>query len=719
MPDPLEDKNAKLIENPKTSSLKDKDRKKPVDPKSGEPGGGWPRKNIILIILMVAASLLLLNLLDSGNRAEEKSYSEFRRLVADTTWSVTEVTITRVAEGYEVKGMRGPTAEETAASRGLGETSEPRPIAFRTMLPDVDAPVNEILATLEARGIKVEFVQGTRWFSLFTTFIPLFLIILFFWFMMARQSGQMGGPRGLFSFGKIKPRVSDDNRPKVTFKDVSGCDEAKVELHEIIDFLKDPARFSRLGGRIPKGVLLLGPPGTGKTLLAKAVAGEADVPFFSMSGSDFVEMFVGVGASRVRDLFEQSKKNAPCIIFIDEIDAVGRQRGAGLGGGHDEREQTLNQLLVEMDGFTSNEGVILIAATNRPDVLDPALLRPGRFDRQVVVDLPDAKGREGILRVHLDKRKVPVEADVDPVQIAKGTPGLSGADLENLVNEACLLAARFGSEKVAMVDFEEAKDKIMIGTERASRILGEEERRTTAYHEAGHAIVSLHVTHADPLHKITIIPRGRALGITFQLPEKDSYTVDSRFVLDKIAILMGGRGAELLMFNQMNTGASNDIERATELARKYVCEWGMSELGPISYGKKQEEIFLGREIAQHRDYSESTAVEIDRVVRGLVEGQMKRVADLLVEHKDKLVNLAEALLEHEVLEATEIRQAIAGELTGSTRKSRSFVRSRKALDAVAAEAAAAETLSTNSAAEGSSIADAERPSNPSASSDAG
>src|SRR5690606_35028467 len=378
-----------------------------------------------------------------------------------------------------------------------------------------------------------------------------------------------------------RAKLLSEVQNKVTFADVAGIDESKDELEEIVAFLKDPKKFTRLGGRIPKGVLLLGPPGTGKTLLAKAVAGEADVPFFSMSGSDFVEMFVGVGASRVRDLFEQSKKNAPCIIFIDEIDAVGRQRGAGLGGGHDEREQTLNQLLVEMDGFTANDGVILIAATNRPDVLDPALLRPGRFDRQVVVDLPDARGREGILRVHLDKRKVPLEADVDPAQIAKGTPGLSGADLENLVNEACLLAARFGNEKVAMVDFEEAKDKIMIGTERASRILGEEERRTTAYHEAGHAIVSLHGKYADPLHKITIIPRGRALGITFQLPEKEAYTVDSRFVLDKIAILMRGRGAELLMFNQMNTGASNDIERATELARKYVCEWGMSELGPV------------------------------------------------------------------------------------------------------------------------------------------
>jgi cell division protease FtsH len=553
---------------------------------------------------------------------------------------------------------------------------------FKTLLPPVDAQVNEVLKQLEARGIKVDFTRETRWFTYISTFLPLILIILFFWFMSARQSSQMGGPRGIFGFGKVKPRVSDDNKPKVTFKDVSGADEAKQELHEIIDFLRDPAKFNRLGGRIPKGVLLLGPPGTGKTLLARAVAGEADVPFFSMSGSDFVEMFVGVGASRVRDLFEQSKKNAPCIIFIDEIDAVGRQRGAGVGGGHDEREQTLNQLLVEMDGFTASEGVILIAATNRPDVLDPALLRPGRFDRQVVVDLPDSKGREGILNVHLTKRKVPLADDIDVSRIAKGTPGLSGADLENLVNEACLLAARFGSEKVSMIDFEEAKDKVMIGTERPSRIIGEEEKRTTAYHEAGHANVSLNVKYADPLHKITIIPRGRALGITFQLPEKDSYTVDSRFVLDKIAILMGGRGAELLMFNQMNTGASNDIERATELARKYVTEWGMSEMGPISYGKKQEEIFLGREISQHRDYSEATAVEIDRVVRGIVQDQMKRVLALLTERREDLVNLAEAVLEHETLEADEVALAIKGELTSSSRKSRNFTKSRAALAAL-------------------------------------
>ncbi|HEX2613473.1 MAG TPA: AAA family ATPase, partial [Fibrobacteria bacterium] len=395
---------------------------------------------------MVAASLLLMQMLESGNSAKDMPYSQFRRLIADPAWPVTEVTLTRIGEGYELTGVRGPTAEEIAVQKGLGESPEKaRPTQFKTLLPDVESAVGEVLKVLDSRGIKVKFAQSSRWPGLLVSILPMFLLLFFFWFMMARQSGQMGGPRGVFGFGKVKPRGSDETKPKVTFKDVSGCDEAKQELHEIIDFLKDPAKFSRLGGRIPKGVLLLGPPGTGKTLLARAVAGEADVPFFSMSGSDFVEMFVGVGASRVRDLFEQSKKNAPCIIFIDEIDAVGRQRGAGLGGGHDEREQTLNQLLVEMDGFTANDGVILIAATNRPDVLDPALLRPGRFDRQVVVDLPDVKGREGILRVHLAKRKVPLADDVDPAQIAKGTPGLSGADLENLVNEACLLAARFGN----------------------------------------------------------------------------------------------------------------------------------------------------------------------------------------------------------------------------------------------------------------------------------
>ncbi len=668
----LEDKKNHLVEEKKTNAPK---RRKAEDSKPGlPPGNKWRNKNLVLLLVMIGVSVLLVQLLDSQNQIEDKTYSEFRQLISDTNFVISSVKITRIGEGYVLVGEHPLTPEEQASKREQG-AFQGHTMRFKTLLPDIDAPMLDMLHSLIARGTSVEFTRETRWFSYFSTFFPLVLLIALFWFMMARQ-GQMGGPRGLFNFGKIRPRLLDENRPKVTFKDVAGCDEAKQELHEVIEFLKDPNKFSRLGGRIPKGVLLLGPPGTGKTLLAKAVAGEAEVPFFSMSGSDFVEMFVGVGASRVRDLFEQGKKNAPCIVFIDEIDAVGRHRGAGLGGGHDEREQTLNQLLVEMDGFSGSDGVILIAATNRPDVLDPALLRPGRFDRQVVVDLPDAHGREGILRVHLAKRKIPLNENVDIVKIAKGTPGLAGADLENLVNEACLLAARFGNDKVAMLDFEEAKDKVMMGSERFSRILSEEERRTTAYHEAGHAIISLKMEHADPLHKITIIPRGRALGITFQLPEKDKYTVDSRYILDKIAILMGGRGAELLVFNQMNTGASNDIEKATELARKYVCEWGMSELGPISFGKKQEEIFLGREIAQHRDYSEATAVQIDRVVRQIVDTQMERVAGLLRDHRQELVHLAESLLEHEVLEADEIQKAIKGELTGSSRKSRTFLQGR-------------------------------------------
>ena len=675
MPEPLEDKKNNLVEDKKKGGMLNRSKTPDSKQISPPPGNKWKRKNLSLILAMVLVSIFLVQLLDSQNPMEDKSYSEFRKIIADTSLQIMSINLQRIGEGYQLTGERKLTPEEQASRRETHSAFASRTVKFKTLLPDIDGPILQLLDNLTNRGVKVEFVKETRWLSYLSTLFPLFLLIGFFWFMMARQ-GQMGGSRGIFSFGKSKARLLDENRPKITFKDVAGADEAKQDLVEIIEFLKDPTKFSRLGGRIPKGVLLLGPPGTGKTLLAKAVAGEAEVPFFSMSGSDFVEMFVGVGASRVRDLFEQGKKNSPCIIFIDEIDAVGRHRGAGLGGGHDEREQTLNQLLVEMDGFNSNEGVILIAATNRPDVLDPALLRPGRFDRQVVVDLPDARGREGIIKVHLDKRKVPLREDVDITKLGKGTPGLSGADLENLVNEACLLAARFGGNQVAMIDFEEAKDKIMIGSERFSRILTDEEKKTTAYHEAGHAIVSLQVKFSDTLHKITIIPRGRALGITFQLPEKDMYTVDSRFILDKIAILMGGRGAELLLFGQKNTGASNDIEKATELARKYVCEWGMSDLGPLSYGKKQEEIFLGREISQHRDYSEATAIQIDREVRKIVDSQMERVMAMLTENKQKLINLAEALLEHEVLETEEIMKAVGGELLTDTRKSRSYLKVR-------------------------------------------
>jgi cell division protease FtsH len=468
---------------------------------------------------------------------------------------------------------------------------------------------------------------------------------------------QSGGNKAL-SFGKSRARLLSAQQKKATFKDVAGTDEAKEELQEIIEFLKDPQKFQKLGGRIPKGVLLVGPPGTGKTLLARAIAGEANVPFFSISGSDFVEMFVGVGASRVRDLFEQGKKNAPCIIFIDEIDAVGRHRGAGLGGGHDEREQTLNALLVEMDGFESNEGVILIAATNRPDVLDPALLRPGRFDRRVVVARPDVKGREEILRVHT--RKVPIADDVDLSIIARGTPGFSGADLANLVNEAALWAARQNRKFVMMVDFEMSKDKVMMGVERRSMILSDEEKRNTAYHEAGHALVAAMTPGADPVHKVTIIPRGMALGLTMQLPEDDKHTYTRGYLEAMLAVLMGGRSAEEIFLGHITTGAGNDIERATDIARNMVCEWGMSELGPLAYGKKDEAIFLGREITQHRDYSEDTAIQIDKEVKRIVNGGYEKAKNLLANNRETLERIAQALLDREVIDANEVRLLMEG-----------------------------------------------------------
>lgn len=483
----------------------------------------------------------------------------------------------------------------------------------------------------------------------------LFLIGLWIFFMRQMQAG---GNKAL-SFGKSKAKLLTGTAKKVTFKDVAGVDEAKLELHEIIEFLKEPQKFTKLGGKIPKGVLLMGPPGTGKTLLARAIAGEANAPFFSISGSDFVEMFVGVGASRVRDLFEQGKKNAPCIIFIDEIDAVGRHRGAGLGGGHDEREQTLNQLLVEMDGFESNDGVILVAATNRPDVLDPALLRPGRFDRRVVVDLPDLKGREGILRVHT--RTIPLAEDVDPTVLARGTPGFSGADLANLVNEAALNAARYDKKKVQMVDFEFAKDKVMMGVERKSLVMSDREKRNTSYHESGHTIVAAILPAADPLHKVTIIPRGRALGLTQQLPTEDKYSYSKRYLESMLAVLMGGRIAEEVFLNEITTGAGNDIERATGMARRMVCEWGMSDLGPASYGKKEEAIFLGREFAQHQDYSEATAVEIDKEVRRILEKAYNTAKEIIVTNKGALDKIARKLLERETLEGWEVNQILIEE----------------------------------------------------------
>ena len=499
-----------------------------------------------------------------------------------------------------------------------------------------------------------EASSGLGWLILIQA-LPFLLLIGFLAFTLRQM--QAGGNKAL-SFGKSKAKLLNNQQKRVTFKDVAGVDEPKEELQEIIEFLKDPQKFQKLGGKIPKGVLMMGPPGTGKTLLAKAVAGEANVPFFSISGSDFVEMFVGVGASRVRDLFEQGKKNAPCIIFIDEIDAVGRHRGAGLGGGHDEREQTLNQLLVEMDGFESNDGVILMASTNRPDVLDPALLRPGRFDRQVVVSYPDVRGREGILKVHT--RKIPLDEGVEINIIARGTPGFTGADLANLVNEAALIAARQNKKVVTLHDLEFAKDKVLMGPERRSMVISDKEKRLTAIHEAGHALVGMNIPESDPVHKVTIVPRGRALGVTFFLPEQDILGRTKEELEAMIANSMGGRIAEELFIGRITTGASNDIEKATELARAMVCQYGMSDLGPLAFGKKEEQIFLGREIAQHRDFSEDTAIKIDIEVKRIVSEQYARATKILEENREAMDRLVEALLEHESLDSAQMRRVIAG-----------------------------------------------------------
>ncbi|RME22077.1 MAG: ATP-dependent metallopeptidase FtsH/Yme1/Tma family protein [Candidatus Zixiibacteriota bacterium] len=567
-------------------------------------------------------------------------------------------------------------AEVTFQERSLtGKLKQPKPFVsthkpdafakFHTRIPFADINYS-LVDRLEKKGVRiVAKEQGVDLFQIMLTFAPWLLILLLWLFFMRQMQGAAGGgPRGLFSFGKSRAKLLTDERPKVTFNDVAGCDEAKEELQEIIEFLKEPGKFQKLGGKIPKGALLLGPPGTGKTLLARAVAGEAGVPFFSMSGSDFVEMFVGVGASRVRDLFEQGKKNAPCIIFIDEIDAVGRHRGAGLGGGHDEREQTLNQLLVEMDGFESNDGVILIAATNRPDVLDPALLRPGRFDRQIVVGTPDVKGREGILKVHT--RKIKMADDVDLSVLARGTPGMSGADLANMVNEAALLASRRNHNAVTMRDMEDAKDKVMMGSERRSMVISDEEKKVIAYHEAGHTLVAKYLPKADPIHKVTIIPRGMALGVTQSLPVDERHTHSKEYLEAVLAVMMGGRVAELLIFNQLDTGAGNDLERATKLARKMVCNWGMSEkLGPVTFGRTEEHLFLGREIQQHNDYSEATAELIDSEIRGFIDNAEATARKILTEHIDKLRTLAERLLEKEIVDSAEVDEII-GRSPGDT-----------------------------------------------------
>jgi cell division protease FtsH len=542
------------------------------------------------------------------------------------------------------------TGSEITGTTKTGES-------FRTYAPiQYDALANKLFE----RGVNINAKPETTspWASLLYSWAPI-LLLIGFWIFFMRQM-QSGGNKAL-SFGKSKAKLSSSSQKKVTFKDVAGVDEAKDELQEIIEFLKEPQKFQKLGGRIPKGVLLMGPPGTGKTLLARAVAGEANVPFFSISGSDFVEMFVGVGASRVRDLFEQGKKNAPCIVFIDEIDAVGRHRGAGLGGGHDEREQTLNQLLVEMDGFESNEGVILVAATNRPDVLDPALLRPGRFDRRIVVNRPDVKGREGILAVHT--KKIPLSDDVNISVLARGTSGFSGADLANLVNEAALNAARYNQKVVRMADFEFAKDKVLMGSERRSMIISDAEKRVTAIHEAGHALLTVMLPFADPIHKVTIIPRGMALGVTQQLPTDEKHNYSRDYLSDRIAILLGGRIAEEITNGNITTGAGDDLERATELARRMVCEWGMSDaMGPLTFGKKEEQIFLGREIAQHQDYSEDTALKIDQEVKKFVMDNYMRAQEVLTAHKEKILCIAEALLQREVLDADQVRRLAAGQL---------------------------------------------------------
>ncbi len=526
---------------------------------------------------------------------------------------------------------------------------------FRTYAP----PQYEGLAnTLLERGVQITAEEATSspWATLLYSWAPV-LLIIGFWIFFMRQM-QSGGNKAL-SFGKSRAKLSSSTQKKVTFKDVAGVDEAKEELQEIIEFLKEPQKYQKLGARIPKGVLLVGAPGTGKTLLARAVAGEASVPFFTISGSDFVEMFVGVGASRVRDLFQQGKKNAPCIVFIDEIDAVGRHRGAGLGGGHDEREQTLNQLLVEMDGFESNEGVILVAATNRPDVLDPALLRPGRFDRRIIVNRPDVKGREGVLAVHT--KKIPLADDVDIGVVARGTSGFTGADLANLVNEAALFAARYNQKTVRMFDFEFAKDKVLMGTERRSMIISDEEKKVTAVHEAGHALLTVLLPNADPIHKVTIIPRGAALGVTMQLPVDDKHNYSREYLNDQIAILLGGRIAEEITNDSVTTGAGNDFERVSELARRMVCEWGMSDaIGPLAFGKKEEQIFLGRDIAQHQDHSEETAMRIDQEIKRVVMENYKRSRAVLEEHRDILVKMAEELLVREVLDGEQVRRMVAG-----------------------------------------------------------
>ena len=637
------------------------DKKPPKNPKGqgpNRPDDNFDWSKVLRMVfgwgaVIVAAVIVMQVFRTSQETYVDIPFAEYRRLVNETD-KIKEATITK--SDVNDYFFRADLTSETSI------TIDGTPTNVKAISVYIPEPIiRDEEALWKEKGISYSFdKQSSEWLNILLGFLPWLLIIAVWIIIMRRMQGQGGGSRGIFSFGKSKAKLISQSSQKVTFRDVAGADEAKVELQEIIEFLKEPTKFQKLGGKIPRGVLLLGPPGTGKTLLARAVAGEAGVPFFSISGADFVEMFVGVGASRVRDLFEQGKKSAPCIIFIDEIDAVGRLRGAGLGGGHDEREQTLNQLLVEMDGFEQNSGVIIIAATNRPDVLDPALMRPGRFDRQVVVDRPDVKGREGILKVHT--RNIPLEEKVNLEVLAKGTPGLAGADLANLVNEAALLAARKNKKKVEMLDFEEAKDKVMMGMERKSMIISEEEKKTTSYHEIGHVLVARMIPEADPVHKVTIIPRGRALGVTSYLPIDEKHTYSKEYLEAVITYALGGRAAEKIVFDHYTTGAGNDIEKATNIARKMVCEWGMSEkLGPMSYGAKEEEIFLGREIQKHRDYSEKTAIEIDEEIRGIINLAMNRAEKILRDNIDLLHKLSKELLEREILDSEEIERIIKGE----------------------------------------------------------
>ncbi len=677
----ISDKVKHIVFQQKGSAPERRNKKSPRSPeKKSGAGGNRPHSNLkitppdkngeawkrgvrtsLLWVIILGTVIILAQLVGrNGEPTRRLTFTEYKQLL-DTD---------KIESGKVIDNKFFGTLKEPEETTINGITTHYR--KFVVVLPFVDT---EVLKEWDAHGVAYDFKDPTRdWVDYLFQMLPWMLLIVVWFILMRRMQG--ASTKGIFSFGKSRAKIVINEKPEVTFRDVAGCDEAKEELREIVSFLKHPARFQRLGGKIPKGALLVGPPGTGKTLLARAVAGEAGVPFYSLSGADFVEMFVGVGASRVRDLFEQGKKNAPCIIFIDEIDAVGRQRGAGLGGGHDEREQTLNALLVEMDGFETTDNVILLAATNRPDVLDSALLRPGRFDRRIVVDIPDVKGREEILKVHA--KKIPLARNVRLDIIAKGTPGMVGADLANLLNEAALLAARKNKRRVGMEDIEEAKDKVMMGIERRSMVISEKERRTTAYHEAGHALVAKLTPEADPVHKVTIVPRGRALGLTAQLPVDDRHNYSKSYLEGVLTILMGGRIAEREALKQLTTGAGNDLERATALARKMVCEWGMSDhLGPMTFGKKQEEIFIGRELGIHRDFSEDTARRIDEEVRRIIEAAESRARKIIRENRDKLDQIAQLLLEKESISGSDIDAILSGNGRVSKNQNSANNRSRR------------------------------------------